>query len=396
MDLAFVLDERVPAAAVLATVRAAGGTWWRTSGCSTSSGPSRSARASAASPIAIRFRAPDRTMKDKELAKVRRRASTPWCARTAPSCAADARRRLQVGVRRHRPLGDRVQVAPAGTAGIIETERLEVVRDGGGRLRPVVEVGVAHGGRVHVVTAEPGRLSVDYAATFRPVPGPRSDRSTTAGGTSATRRSKGCARAGTARRTRSRGSCTSSSAARRRPALRARPARSRRGCSSASTTCRVRATRSTPRSTRCVAGSGVCRDFAHLTDRAVSRRGGSRRGSRRCTHPGSNRWTSTPVTEVLTPEGWCVLDSTRLAPRPTLARIATGRDAADTAFATTLRGDVELLEAGIHASSDGACPLDDHVLVVARLMFVHRVRPRRDRWQMAAVRSRSPPWWRTK
>jgi len=70
------------------------------------------------------------------------------------------------------------------------------------------------------------------------------------------------------------------------------------------------------------------------------------------------------VTEVLTPQGWCVLDSTRLAPRPTLLRIATGRDAADTAFATTLRGDVALLDAQIHASSDAALPLDNHVHVV--------------------------------
>ena len=80
--------------------------------------------------------------------------------------------------------------------------------------------------------------------------------------------------------------------------------------------------------------------------------------------PGLDPMDFHAVTDVLTPDGWCVLDATRLAPRPTLARIATGRDAADTALATTLRGDVELLEAEIHASSDGVLPVDDHVLAV--------------------------------
>ena len=52
------------------------------------------------------------------------------------------------------------------------------------------------------------------------------------------------------------------------------------------------------------------------------------------------------------------------APRPTLVRVATGRDAADTAFATTLRGDVELVTSRVFASSDGDLPADDHVRAV--------------------------------
>ena len=58
--------------------------------------------------------------------------------------------------------------------------------------------------------------------------------------------------------------------------------------------------------------------------------------------------------------GWHVLDPTRLAPRPTLVRIATGRDAADTAFATTLRGSAELVASDVSAVTDGILPLDDH------------------------------------
>ena len=39
---------------------------------------------------------------------------------------------------------------------------------------------------------------------------------------------------------------------------------------------------------------------------------------------------------------WYVYDSTGLAPRASLVRIATGRDAADTAFAAVTRGNAEL------------------------------------------------------
>ncbi len=39
-------------------------------------------------------------------------------------------------------------------------------------------------------------------------------------------------------------------------------------------------------------------------------------------------------------------------------RIATGRDAADTAFITTIEGSVELLEVDVRASVDGELPRD--------------------------------------
>jgi hypothetical protein len=43
-----------------------------------------------------------------------------------------------------------------------------------------------------------------------------------------------------------------------------------------------------------------------------------------------------------------------------LVRIATGRDAADTAFATTLHGEAELLASEVSAIVDGDLPDDDH------------------------------------
>jgi hypothetical protein len=43
-----------------------------------------------------------------------------------------------------------------------------------------------------------------------------------------------------------------------------------------------------------------------------------------------------------------------------MARIATGRDAADTAFATMIAGRAELSHVDVIASTDGDLPLDDH------------------------------------
>ena len=42
------------------------------------------------------------------------------------------------------------------------------------------------------------------------------------------------------------------------------------------------------------------------------------------------------VAEAYVDGGWYVVDATTLAPRQTLVRIATGRDAADTAFLTVI------------------------------------------------------------
>ncbi len=64
-------------------------------------------------------------------------------------------------------------------------------------------------------------------------------------------------------------------------------------------------------------------------------------------------------------EGWEILDPTRLAPRTSLVRVATGRDAADAAFATTLRGEAELVSTEVMAVVDGDLPDDDHMVTVS-------------------------------
>jgi hypothetical protein len=56
-----------------------------------------------------------------------------------------------------------------------------------------------------------------------------------------------------------------------------------------------------------------------------------------------------------------VHDATGLAPRPSLVRIVTGRDAADTAFAAVTSGIVNHEAIEVSATVGGSfLPLDDH------------------------------------
>ena len=113
-----------------------------------------------------------------------------------------------------------------------------------------------------------------------------------------------------------------------------------------------------------LAGEGVCRDFAHLTI-ALCRALDIPARLASAYAPGLSPMDFHAVTEVYEAGTWFVLDSTRLAPRSELVRIATGRDAADTAFATVLEGRAELLEAEVFASSEGDLAADDHVRPVS-------------------------------
>ncbi len=108
-----------------------------------------------------------------------------------------------------------------------------------------------------------------------------------------------------------------------------------------------------------LAGQGVCRDYAHLVvamARALDM-------PARCASvyaPGLWPMDFHAVGEVFVDGGWNVVDATYLAPRQCLTRIATGRDAADTSFLTTIEGDVELLEVDVRASVDGELPRDSY------------------------------------
>ena len=90
------------------------------------------------------------------------------------------------------------------------------------------------------------------------------------------------------------------------------------------------------------AGAGVCRDFAHLTA-ALLRALDVPARLVSVYAPQLDPMDFHAVVEALVDGRWVVVDSTRLAPRAGLVRIATGRDAADTAFLTNTLADVELL-----------------------------------------------------
>ncbi len=104
---------------------------------------------------------------------------------------------------------------------------------------------------------------------------------------------------------------------------------------------------------------GVCRDFAHVTV-ALCRAVGIPARLVSVYAPGLALMDFHAVAEVRVGHSWEILDATRLAPRPSLVRIATGRDAADTAFVTTLAGEAELVSSSTSASTDGWLPTDDH------------------------------------
>jgi hypothetical protein len=250
------------------------------------------------------------------------------------------------------------QVAPAGTAGTVVEERFEVSIDGQPVLTPVVEIAGDHGGRIHLVSAPRGMLSFAYAAMLRTHPGspPSAPRAVGVFGLDAIialRQSRYCpsdALAGFAT-TEFAGSVGAAPDA---AALRVASWVFERFAYSTGS--------SGPLDTAVdtlLSGSGVCRDFAQLTI-TLCRAIGVPARLAAVYAPGLSPMDFHAVVEILTPAGWCVLDPTRLAPRSSLVRIATGRDAADTAFATTLLGTAELVTSRVFASVDGDLPADDH------------------------------------
>ena len=108
-----------------------------------------------------------------------------------------------------------------------------------------------------------------------------------------------------------------------------------------------------------LAGQGVCRDYAHLTT-AMLRAAGVAARVASVYAPGLYPMDFHLVTEAAVDGTWYTLDSTRLAPRESLIRIATGRDAADTAFLTVLSGNVNFGPVGVTAYHHGTLLVDDH------------------------------------
>lgn len=110
--------------------------------------------------------------------------------------------------------------------------------------------------------------------------------------------------------------------------------------------------------TRC----GVCRDYAHLVIGLLRALAIPARLVA-CYAPGLSPMDFHAVVEAYVDGQWQLLDATRLAPRVTLLRISTGRDAADTAFLSSYGGTVTLTGMEVTATSDGDLPRDDGTLV---------------------------------
>ena len=73
------------------------------------------------------------------------------------------------------------------------------------------------------------------------------------------------------------------------------------------------------------------------------------------------------VAEAFVDGAWRVVDATCLAPRQSMVRIATGRDAADTAFLDNDKGSITLRNMMVTAVVDGDLPQDSvHELVSLR------------------------------
>lgn len=108
-----------------------------------------------------------------------------------------------------------------------------------------------------------------------------------------------------------------------------------------------------------LARAGVCRDFAHLTIALLRARGVPARLVSAFA-PGLQPMDFHAVVEAYVAGAWHVVDPTRLAPRQSLVRIATGTDAAETAFMTTHSGVTNFGTLTVTATTDGPLPQDDH------------------------------------
>jgi transglutaminase-like putative cysteine protease len=104
-----------------------------------------------------------------------------------------------------------------------------------------------------------------------------------------------------------------------------------------------------------LAGAGVCRDYAHLVV-ALLRAVNVPARLVSVYAPGLSPMDFHAVAEAFVTGQWRVVDATLLAPRETLVRIATGRDAADTAFLDNHKGEIALNSMRVTAVVDGDLP----------------------------------------
>jgi transglutaminase-like putative cysteine protease len=110
-------------------------------------------------------------------------------------------------------------------------------------------------------------------------------------------------------------------------------------------------------------GEGTCRDFAHLGI-ALCRATGVPARFAAVYAPGLTPMEFHAVFEALQDGCWYVHDATGLAPRSSLVRIVTGRDAADTAFSTINSGIASPESRDVSATVGSRLPIDDHAKLI--------------------------------
>ena len=102
---------------------------------------------------------------------------------------------------------------------------------------------------------------------------------------------------------------------------------------------------------------GVCRDFAHLVIALLRARDVPARLAS-VYAPGLKPMDFHAVAEAYVDGAWHVVDATGMAPRESLVRIATGRDATDTAFISWYGGSLYIRSMTITATIHGGLVLD--------------------------------------
>lgn len=238
-----------------------------------------------------------------------------------------------------------LQVAVARAPGLQVDDRLSVLHDG--RELELTEVAAPHGGRQHLVVLPPGQSSVSYAAT---VTGHAATPPVEPLDLSVYRRPSRYATSDTF------GGFAASefghlSDDQLLPTI------------SAWVGTRLQYTPgssgpSDGASETLLSGAGVCRDYAHLVTTLLRALGVPARLAA-VYAPGCDPMDFHAVVEAHVGGGWYAVDATALAPRASMLRIATGRDAADTAFMSTVRGNVLLLSTEVSAVADDGLPTDD-------------------------------------
>jgi transglutaminase-like putative cysteine protease len=255
-----------------------------------------------------------------------------------------------------------VQVVASKSAGRVDDARLEILIDGA-PPSSVVELSNPRGEALHVIGSDPGELTVSYRARIRSgadgSPARRGDEAGVAYDRQVyLRPSRYCPSdhlVGFAVAEFGAGPDTAA-----RVAAIAEWIRQRIGYVPGSSTVHDSA------EDTLLTGMGTCRDFAHLGV-ALCRATGVPARFAAVYAPGLSPMDFHAVFEAFQDGRWCVYDSTGLAPRSSLVRIVTGRDAADTAFAAVTTGIADLLHVEVTAVADPVLPTDEpsEVMVLA-------------------------------